>query len=321
MFTENVPIMTNDLFSQKSEAMRFSVVICTYNRANYLSETLESVAKQNYSKDDFEIVIVDNNSQDTTKEVSLDFKAKYKELSINYFMESQQGVSCGRNRGVTEAKGEFIAFIDDDETIDADYLAHLDRFFAEYPDVSLCGGPVVPVLETAPPIWLSLYTMRLITGAYDKGKKIKTVKPQDYPGTGHATFKRNLFIQYGEFNTELGRKGNSLMGAEDKDFFLRLIQNGVKCYYFPQAIIYHHIPASKLTDDFFHRITYAIGKSERIRTLAESKSAFYKRLFFESIKWGGTLALFAYYLFRLQYPKGKKLILFRFNVTKGLLGF
>jgi glycosyltransferase involved in cell wall biosynthesis len=306
---------------QSNEAVRFSVVICTYNRAKYLGETLESIAKQNYPKDKFEIVIVDNNSNDDTEVVSSTFKSQYPDLTVLYFMESQQGISYGRNKGVFEASGEFIAFIDDDETIDPDYLTHLDRFFSDYPDASLCGGPVVPILETARPNWLSPYTMRPITGAYNKGKKIITVKPKDYPGTGHATFRRSLFLQYGGFNTELGRKGNSLMGAEDKDFFLRLIQNGVKCYYFPLAVIYHHIPASKLTDDFFRRITYAIGKSERIRTLSKSKSIFLKRLFSESIKWGATFVLFTYYLFRLQYPKGEKLMLFRFNVTKGLLGF
>jgi glycosyltransferase involved in cell wall biosynthesis len=310
-----------DIFPQSAETVRFSVVICTYNRADYLGKTLESIAGQNYPKDKFEIVVVDNNSSDHTETVSSGFKKLHRDLNVRYFMESQQGISYGRNRGVSEATGEFIAFIDDDETIDPDYLTDLDRFFTDYPDASLCGGPVVPVLETARPDWLSPYTMRLITGAYDKGKEIKTVKPKDYPGTGHATFRRSLFLQYGGFNTELGRKGNSLMGAEDKDFFLRLIRNGVKCYYFPPAIIYHHIPASKLTDDFFQRITYAIGKSERIRTLSISQSTFFKRLFSESIKWGASFVLFIYYLFRLQNSKGKKLLQFRFNVTKGLLGF
>ncbi|MDR3217908.1 MAG: glycosyltransferase [Dysgonamonadaceae bacterium] len=312
-----------DSFFKESEhkATHFSVVICTYNRAKYLSATLESVARQSYSAANFEIVIVDNNSTDTTEAVSLAFRDTYKDLNIRYFMEARQGISYGRNKGVSEAKGEFIAFIDDDETIAPDYLHLLDRFFVDYPDAFLCGGPVVPVLEIAQPHWLSPYLMRPITGAYDKGKDIKIVKPKDYPGTGHATFRRDLFIRYGGFNTELGRKGNSLLGAEDKDFFLRLIQNGVKCYYFPGAVIYHHIPASKLTDDFFHRISYAIGKSERIRTRSESKVSFYKRLFSEAVKWGGTWTLFFFYLFRLQYAKGKKLLFFRFNISKGLLGF
>jgi len=301
-------------------SLRFSVVICTYNRANYLLKTLESLVPQKFSSEKFEIIIVDNNSSDSTEEVCNQFINQNKNLTVRYFKEMQQGISFGRNCGVNEANGEFIAFIDDDETVNSDYLQNLDDFFQNYTDAELCAGPVVPVFETSQPQWLSPFSMRLITGAYNKGQKIKIVGPKDYPGTGHATFKRDLFLKYGEFKTNLGRSGNSLMGGEDKDFFLRLIENKVKCYYLPSAIIYHHIPDSKLTEDFFNRLTYAIGKSEHIRTLSISKSAYYKRFFSEIIKWGATVLLFFYYSVSFRFAKGKKLVLFRYNVTKGLLG-
>ncbi|MDR0427455.1 MAG: glycosyltransferase [Dysgonamonadaceae bacterium] len=298
----------------------FSVVVCTYNRADYLAKTLESIALQEYPGNCFEVIIVDNNSSDNTKEVCDKYSSRFPILPIRYFKETQQGISFGRNKGVNEAQGEIIAFIDDDETIRPDYLEHLNKLFNQYPDAELCSGPVVPIYEATPPDWLSPYIERAVTGAYDKGNKIKTVGPNDYPGTGHATFKKELFIKYGGFNTDLGRRGSSLMGAEDKDFFLRLIQNGIKCYYLPSAEIFHHIPKEKLTDDFFERITYAIGKSERIRTLSVSRTDFFKRLVSEIIKWGGSIALFCFYLIQFQYSKGKKLLRFRFNVTKGLLG-
>jgi glycosyltransferase involved in cell wall biosynthesis len=298
---------------------QFSIVICTYNRATYLSATLESLARQTYPAENFEIIIVDNNSPDTTGEVSDTFIRQHPNLTVRYFKETQQGISYARNRGVNEAQGKFITFLDDDETVDAGFLQQLDAFFQRYPDAELVSEPVVPVFETTPPDWLSPYTMRLITGAYDKGKEVKIVGTKDYPGTGHATFLTGLFHRYGEFNTDLGRKGNSLMGAEDKDFFFRLIQNGIPCYYVPDVPIYHHIPASKLTEDFFNRLTYAIGKSERIRTLSLSKTAYCKRLFSEAIKWGGSFVLFFYYTLRGQFSKGAKLILFRYNVTRGLI--
>lgn len=298
----------------------FSVVVCTYNRAKYLAPALESIALQEYSKENYEIIIVDNNSTDNTEEIYKSVANKYPEVGLFYFRELEQGISYGRNRGVKEAKGEIIAFIDDDETVDKDYLAKLNELFLNYSQAELCSGPVIPVYDSTPPNWLSPYTMRLITGAYYKGDKIKIVGPKDYPGTGHATFKKELFTKYGGFNTDLGRKGTSLMGAEDKDFFLRLINNGVACYYLPSAKIYHHIPDSKLTEDFFNRLTYAIGKSERIRTRLISKNAYFKRLFSEIIKWLASVVLFSYYTLTFNYSKGKKLIQFRYNVTKGLVG-
>ena len=297
----------------------FSVVICTYNRAQYLQQTLQSVVEQDYPSEKFEIVVVDNNSPDRTEAVAFSFRDQYKNLTIRYFKELQQGISYGRNRGVSEASGEYIVFLDDDETVESGFLKNLDDFYSEYKEASLTAGPVIPVFETTPPNWLSPFTMRLITGAYDKGKEIKVVGPKDYPGTGHATFRKNLFVKYGGFNTDLGRKGSSLLGAEDKDFFLRLIQNGVKCHYVPGAAIYHHIPASKLTEDFFDRLTYSIGVSERIRTLSESKKSYCKRLFSEAVKWMASIVLFFYYTVIFQFSKAGKLLLFRYNVTRGLL--
>lgn len=300
--------------------MIFSVVICTYNRAKYLYQTLESVSKQTLCSSSFEVIVVNNNSTDDTQEILSDFKKNYSDkVNFRYYKETNQGISFARNKGVNEAQGKYIVFIDDDETIDSDFLKNLSSFVQNYPQAELISEPVVPVFETEKPKWFSPYTAALITGEYNKGKEIKIVGKKDYPGTGHATFKKELFIKYGGFNTNLGRRGGSLMGAEDKDFFLRLMENGVNCYYVPVAVIYHHIPKKKLTEEYFLKLTLAIGKSEKIRTKNRSQKTYFKRLFSEIIKWAGTIILFIYYLFTGGYSKGKKLIQFRWNVTKGLI--
>ena len=296
--------------------MTFSVVICTYNRAKYLSQTIESVLKQTYPLSDFEIIVIDNNSTDNTQEILSDFKTNF---NLRYYKEINQGISYARNLGVSQAQGKYIVFIDDDETINPDFLGNLYQFIQQYPQAELISEPVVPVFETEKPKWFSPYTATLITGEYNKGKAIKIVGKKDYPGTGHATFKKELFLKYGGFNTNLGRCADSLMGAEDKDFFLRLMNNGIDCYYVPTAVIYHHIPAKKLTEEHFSKLTLSIGKSERIRTKNISQKAYFNRLFSEIIKWMGTTILFTYYFFTANYSKGKKLIQFRWNVTKGLL--
>lgn len=300
--------------------MRFSIVICTYNRDKYLGNSIRSACDQDFPEDEFEVLVVDNNSTDKTANVCKDFSLEYSYTNFRYFLETNQGISYGRNRGIGEAYGEYIVFLDDDETIDSFYLKKLNDYLHSYPQAQLCATAVEPVYETEKPKWLSHFTMRLITGYYNKGNEVKTLGAKDYPGTGHAVIKRELFERYGNFNTDLGRKGTSLLGAEDKDMFLRLIENKVACYYFPGIPIYHHIPQSKLTDDFFKRLTYSIGKSERIRTKAISKTAFRKRLFDECIKWAASWILLFYYIITLHPSKGWKLIQFRWNVSKGLLG-
>lgn len=280
---------------------------------------LDSLEKQTISKDDFEVIIINNNSPDNTDEIMKNY-LQNSSLPIHYIIEYNQGISYARNRGVNEAKGEIIVFLDDDETVEPDFLQNVKTFFRSTPDAGITAGPVVPVFETTKPEWLSKYIERAITGEYNKGNKITKLPPKDYPGTGHACFRKALFDKYGSFNTDLGRKGSSLMGAEDKDFFLRLMEGNEACYYLPGAKIYHHIPAEKLTESFFDRLTYAMGKSERVRTLNLGKIIYCKRLLQEGIKWCASFVLWIGYILRLQPQKANKLLAFRWNITKGLLG-
>ncbi|GAB6011018.1 glycosyltransferase family 2 protein [Viscerimonas tarda] len=299
--------------------MRFSFITCTYNREKYLEQTLRAVCEQDFPPEDYEIVVVDNNSTDNTAKVCTEFQLKYSDRQFRYFKEEQQGFSFALNRGIKEAKGEYLIFADDDETVNPDHLTRLDGHLKHYPQAGLGASPVAPVYEIEPK-WMSHFTRRLIGGYFNQGKEVKKLSFKNYPGTGHTIIKRELYQRFGYYNTELGRKGNSLIGAEDKDMFLRLIKHNIICYYFPDIPIYHHIPQAKLTDDYFRRLTYSIGKSERIRTKSVSGKAYNKRLFDECVKWAASIVLCVGYTLAFTPAKGIKLIQFRYNVTKGLLG-
>lgn len=299
--------------------MRFSFVTCTYNRAEHLPKTLMALCEQTLLREDYEIVVVDNNSTDNTAEVCERFVKDYTLKQIRYFKELNQGLSHALNRGIKEARGEYIIYVDDDETIGKKHLERLGEYLNHFDDAELCASPVVPIYEGEEPRWMSVFTQRLIGGYFNAGKKVKILSKSAYPGTGHTIIKRELYAKFGTYNTELGRKGASLMGAEDKDMAFRLIDNNVKCYYFPDIPIYHHIPAYKLTDDFFSKITYSIGKSERVRTLAISVQAYRRRLVAEVVKWAASFLLFFFFFFTFRPSKGIKLLEFRWNVTKGLL--
>jgi glycosyltransferase involved in cell wall biosynthesis len=298
--------------------MKFSFITCTYNRAKQLPQTLRAVCEQDFPANDYEIVVVDNNSTDNTAEICAEFGAKYSDKQFRYLKEERQGFSFALNRGIREAKGEFLIFADDDETVNPDHLTRLDAHLKRYPQAELGASPVVPVYETTPQ-WMSHFTQRLIGGYFHQGKEVKKLGFKNYPGTGHTIIKRELYQRFGYYNTELGRKGNSLVGAEDKDMFLRLHRQHITCYYFPDIPIYHHIPQSKLTDAYFQQLTYSIGLSERIRTKAVSGKTYYKRLLDEGIKWGASFVLCVAYTLVLTPAKGLKLLQFRCQVTKGLI--
>lgn len=299
--------------------MRFSFITCTYNRADNLKKTLESLVQQEFDSEKFQIIIVNNNSTDSTEEVCASFINNYPKLNIACYKETNQGLSFALNRGIKEAIGEYIIYVDDDETIDKQHLLKLENHLSMNPEMDIIATPVIPVYETQEPRWMSKYTQRLIGGAFNAGDKVCKLSKTSYPGTGHTIIKRELYELVGNYNTELGRKGSGLLGAEDKDMSFRLMSNNIDCYYLPDLPIYHHIPAYKMSDDFFAKLTFSIGQSEKIRTLSHSSMEYYKRIFKELIKWGASVILFLFYLITFQPWKGSKLLEFRWNVTKGLL--
>jgi hypothetical protein len=182
------------------------------------------------------------------------------------------------------------------------------------------GGPITPRYDGCEePSWMSHYTRQLVTGELNLGTREREFPKGAFPGGGNAAYRKSVFNEVGLFNVELGRKGNSLIGAEEKDLFDKMTSRGMKFYYLPNAILYHLIPPKKLTQDYFNRLTFGIGISERYRTQQIGKKKYLARLAKEAVKWGGTLVLWTGFALRGQFNKGNKLIAFRRNVTQGLL--
>lgn len=300
--------------------MKFSVIFCTYNREKYIYNAMKSIAEQDFPYTDYEIVLINNNSTDSTESICNRFREDYPQVGFRYFIETNQGLSYARNRGVKESRGDILVFVDDDATVFESYLPSINIFFDAYPEVNACGGPIVPVYEVEKPKWLSHYTEQLLGGALYEGDKVKPFRNGKYPGGGNSAFRKEVFEKYGLFNVELGRKGTGLIGAEEKDLYDRLIRGSEQFYYLPQMGIYHYIPEKKLTKAHFRELTYSIGKSERIRTKGVSPKAYRNRVLAECKKWMASLVLFAGYTLALSPGKGWKLMQFRWYVSKGLLG-
>ncbi len=296
-----------------------SVIICTYNREKYIGALLESLAANDLPKTDYEILLVDNNCTDNTRAICGDFAKKHPSLTFRYMTEPEQGLSAARNKGIREAHGDILVYVDDDALVDTHYLRDYVDFFASHPHTMAAGGPIIPLYETAEPAWMTPYTKALLTGWMDYGTRVRTYPKGRYPGGGNAAYRKEVFQKVGLFDTRLGRKGNGLMGSEEKDIFDKMHALGMEVLYLPQPILHHIIPQSKLEEPYFNRLTYQIGLSERARTLAISKTKYFKRLVSEAVKWAATLLLWCFYALSLQPTKGNSLVLFRRNVTRGLL--
>ena len=296
-----------------------SIIVCTYNREKYLYNALKSIAENDFSCDKYEIVLINNNSTDNTENECKRFQNDFPQVNFNYVIEKNQGLSFAKNRGIDEAKGDIVVYIDDDATVNREYLKSIYEFFNENHSVMAVGGPIFPVYETKEPSWMSHYTKVLVTSYKYEGNKIIKFKGDKFPSGGNASFRKNVFNIVGKFNTKLGRNDISLIGAEEKDIFTKMKAIYMPIYYLPRMILYHIIPPTKLTSAYFNKLTLSIGQSERIRTLDISKITYIKRLCAELVKWTATIILFLGFCLKFQTQKGTKLLLFRKNVTKGLL--
>lgn len=296
-----------------------TAIICTYNRAKYIGNLLESLAANDLKKNEYEIVLVDNNCTDNTREICEAFAKAHKEVNFRYVVEPEQGLSAARNKGIKEAKGEIIVYVDDDALVDAWYLRTYAEWFKAHPETMACGGPIEPLYETEEPTWMTPYTKALLTAWMDYGDKVREYPKGRYPGGGNAAYRKEVFDRVGLFNTALGRKGGNLMGSEEKDIFDKMHALGMQVLYLPTPVLHHIIPQTKLEPDYFNRLTTQIGISERQRTLAIGKGKYAKRLFAEWVKWCGTIVIWFYYAVQGHRSKGDILVIFRHNVTKGLL--
>ena len=298
--------------------MMLSVILCTYNRERYIYNVLQSIAAGGYT--DYEIVLVNNNSTDGTEGECQRFVKDHPEVAMRYCVEKQQGLSYARNRGIVESQGEVLVYVDDDAVVNREYLQTYADFFSRNKEAVAAGGPITPRYDGCEePGWMSHYTRQLVTGELNLGSREREFPAGAFPGGGNAAYRKSVFDAVGLFNVELGRKGNSLIGAEEKDLFDKMTSRGMKFYYLPNAILYHLIPLKKLTQDYFDRLTYGIGVSERYRTQQIGRKKYLNRLLKEAVKWGGTMVLWTGFALKGQFSKGNKLVAFRKNVTRGLL--
>lgn len=295
--------------------MELSIVISTYNNAASLERALKSVAMQDADKSIWECVVVNNNSTDDTAERVAAFAKAHSDINIKLVDEPQQGLSYARNRGIAESKGQFIAFIDDDETINEGFVsAYIDLFRNHGAFVG--SGALKVCYETARPKWMSYYTEKMIANPLDLGSEIITITRTITPTGGNMAFNREVFNLYGNFDTNLGRKGGELFGGEENDLFERIRDLGERIFYTPHAIAYHHISDKKLTPEYFDKLSYGVGVSKRMR--AEKRDSLEELYSDEKAKRRYTLLLSIFYILTFRPQKAIWLRRMRNGISKGI---
>jgi glucosyl-dolichyl phosphate glucuronosyltransferase len=237
---------------------RISVVLCTYNRCRSLSTALESAAALTCpSSSQLEIIVVDNNSRDKTREVIESFCRKYPDR-FRYVFESRQGLANARNAGIREARGEIIVFMDDDVTVDPGWVETLTARL-HTGEWAGAGGRVAPERAFSPPAWLCLKSLGGVLALFDVGDQPGQLHQPPYGA--NMAFRKEMFEKHGGFRSDLGRIGNHLLSGEDTEFGRRLLDAGERLWYEPSAVVYHAMQEDRLKKEYFLTWWFAYGRT------------------------------------------------------------
>jgi len=289
-----------------------SLIICTYNREKFLGHALQSLTQQTLPAEDFEILIINNNATDSTPQISQDFIAKNPKLNVRYFVESNQGLSYARNRGIKEALAPIITYIDDDAEAENDFLEQILTFFKDKPEAAGVGGRIIPKYEGDPPQWMNKYLYGFVTKV-DFGDRVFTYTGKSYPAGCNMSYRKDLLEQVGGFNENLKWR------ADDKYIFFAIKEISDKVFHYPKAMVRHNIDAYRTTDENFFQLSRKFGSEERIRVRDRGQVPYLKKVFEFIFKLGASIVLAILFAVKGEWIKGKYTMLYRYYALAGLL--
>ncbi len=254
-----------------------SAIICTHNRAEYLAKAIQSLVDQRTPEDQYEIIIVDNCSTDSTKEAVEQFSSVN---NIRYIYESTLGLSYARNTGWRKARGKYVAYLDDDAIACPTWLDKiLEVFETVTPRPGCVGGRVYPIWEGPRPTWLSDWLLHClpVMDWSDTPHVLDDLRMEWLAGANIA-FPTDLLKSLGGFTSELDRVGNSLLSSGDVFLEKQIMKVGYSCFYHPDIAIKHHVFESRLNQSWFTRRYYWQGVSDAVMQILQERPSTLRRL-------------------------------------------
>lgn len=258
-----------------------SVIIPTHNRSDLLKNLLESLKQQTLSQDEFEILIIDNGSTDDTKIVAESFFREFK--NIKYFLEEKPGLHEGRHRGLKEAVSDILVYCDDDIEPFPTWLEGIKNSFINH-EVVLVGGKNLPKWEVEPPKWIKEW--------YEKGNeygkclgylsildfedKLMEFNPNFVWGCNFS-IRKQILIDAGGFHPDSMPEELKFYRGDGESYVARwVLKKGMKSSYNPLASIYHFVPESRMTLDYFKKRAFNQGISDSFSYMREKKEILLK---------------------------------------------
>lgn len=228
-----------------------TIVVCTYNREEWLPGCLSSLESQ--CKDDsVEVLIIDNNSTDDTANIAHGFVDRLS--NFKYIFEPLQGLSHARNRGFQEARGQLVAYIDDDAKANPGWTKAILEFFESHPDAYGVGGQHKAFSLAPMPAWFPKEY-----GSRSLGEETRLLQKGEWISGTNMVFKKSALLEVGGFDTTMGMAGEKVSYGEETHLTLKMLASGMQIYYCAEMCVDHAILLYKLKLSWLLKSNFANG--------------------------------------------------------------
>lgn len=239
--------------------MKITVVICTWNRADLLNQTLKTLGPLRIPDGvTWELLVIDNNSTDRTQRVLEDYAAR---LPLRICFEASPGQSNARNRAIREARGDLIIWTDDDVLVDTEWLAAYADAAYRWSSADFFGGPIAPLFEGEPPKWLQLAYSKIETAysARNLGQEPWPLTEEKFPFGANMAVRANVQQRY-LFDPKLGLKPGVSIRGEEIAVFNAMVRDGLEGRWVPGAKVQHVIQKNRQTIGYLRSFYRGMGQ-------------------------------------------------------------
>jgi glycosyltransferase involved in cell wall biosynthesis len=244
---------------------KISAITCSHNpREDYLKQVIEALKNQTLDKQDWEYLLIDNASDDVLEQrVDLSWQP-----NARLVREEKLGLTHARLRGIREARGELLVFVDDDNVLDADFLEESLKIAERWPMLGSWSGQTRPEFETTPPEWTKRYWGNLVIRSLDSDSWSNLPNlPETMPCGAGLCVRRAVAMHYDKLHANgqreffLDRAGDSLLSAGDNDLAACACDIGLGVGLFKSLGLVHLIAASRLEEQYLLRLIEGIAYS------------------------------------------------------------
>ncbi len=297
-----------------------SIVICSYNRASYITGALDSLYESTEHLKDFEVVFVDNNSTDNSLQIANDWRITHPLGNFIFSSETKQGASFARNTGAKLATGQWLCFMDDDAVAFPDFVQNILKHIHTFPERVGFGGRIIPKYIPGEPAWMSYYVSSMV-GHFHYSETYTPFKNGKYPLESNMIVRKDVYDQVGGFNEALpGVVGMVRIGGEGKALFYSIMELGHTIYYDPSIVVHHIVETKKLTPTYLYNVASGMGRGEKTRTLAIGSFSYFKKVIEYLCKLAASIVLGLGYTFKGKPAQFWPIVKFRIDTLKGLIG-